>query len=50
MYPLLSRRAKGGYGGFAGRSLVRIEQQLTQGDDNNDANNRRKEYGREVNG
>jgi hypothetical protein len=31
-------------------SLVRIEQQLTQGDENNDADNRRKEYGREGNG
>ena len=31
-------------------SLVRIEQQLTQGDENNDADDRRKEYGREGNG
>ena len=31
-------------------SLVRIEQQLTQGDENNDANDRHKEYGREGDG
>jgi hypothetical protein len=31
-------------------SVVRIEQQLTQGDENNDADDRRKEYGREGNG
>ena len=29
---------------------MRIEQQLTQGDENNDADNRRKEYGREGEG
>jgi len=31
-------------------SLMRIEQQLTQGDENNDADDRRKEYGRKGNG
>jgi hypothetical protein len=31
-------------------SLVRIEQQLTQGDENDGADDRRKEYGREGSG
>jgi len=31
-------------------SLVRIEHQLTQGEENNDADDRRKEYGREGSG
>jgi hypothetical protein len=35
---------------FPARLLVRIEQQLAQGDENNDADNRRKEYGREGEG
>jgi len=35
---------------FADTSLMRIEQQLTQGDENNDAEDRRKEYGREGSG
>jgi hypothetical protein len=40
----------GGTFALRAASLVRIEQQLTQGDENNDADNRRKEYGREENG
>ena len=35
---------------FADTSLVRIEQQFNQGDENNDADDRRKEYGREGSG
>jgi hypothetical protein len=31
----------------AAASFVRIEQQLTQGDENDDADDRRKEHGRE---
>jgi hypothetical protein len=35
---------------LAAASLVRIEQQLTQGDENDDADERPKEYGGERNG
>src|SRR5262249_27301077 len=48
--PLLSRGAKMVRLSLAAASLVRIEQQLTQRDENDNADERPKEYGGERNG